>query len=91
MIEKEITILHSAGLHTRPAGQFAQIASRFQAQITLYKDEFQADGKSLLSLISLGAAQGSKIRLCADGPDERKAIEVLSSFVENHFNMETGQ
>lgn len=85
MIEKELKILNHSGLHTRPASQFVKAANQFQSQIMLHKGNINADGKSIIGVISLGAAKGSTIRLSAEGPDEERAIETLSALVENKF------
>lgn len=88
MIEREIMIHNRDGLHTKPAILFAERASKFQSEITLYNEEFCADGKSILSLIGLGATQGSTVRLCARGRDEEQAVSILSELIENHFQIE---
>jgi phosphocarrier protein HPr/phosphocarrier protein len=44
------------------------------------------DGKSIMGLLLLGAAQGSLITLTADGPDEREALEALTRLVERGFD-----
>lgn len=85
MIEKELTILNRSGLHTRPASQFVNTANQFKSEITIYKGDAMANGKSIISMIALGASKGSKIRLIVEGPDEKEAIEALRTLIENKF------
>lgn len=88
MIEKELKILNHSGLHTRPASQFVKTANQFKSDITVYKDDSSANGKSIISIIALGASKGSTIRLAADGEDEEEAIKALSELIENKFGEE---
>ena len=44
------------------------------------------DGKSIMGLLLLAAAQGSIIRITADGPDDGAAISALCSLVERGFD-----
>jgi hypothetical protein len=44
------------------------------------------DGKSIMGLLLLAAAQGSSIRISASGPDEADAIAALCSLVERGFD-----
>lgn len=88
MIEKELKILNHSGLHTRPASQFVKTANQFKSDITVYKGDSSANGKSIISIIALGASKGSTIRLTADGEDEEEAIKALSELIENKFGEE---
>lgn len=88
MIEKELTILNNTGFHTRPASEFAKLASQFQSKVTLRKDHHEADGKNVISLIALGVAKGHKVRLIVEGPDEKQAIQELCSLIKNKFGEE---
>lgn len=88
MIEKKLTIQNHTGLHTRPASQFVKTANQFKSEITIQKGDASANGKSIISIIALGASKGSEIRLRAEGPDEKEAIEALSELVENKFGEE---
>ena len=55
---KSVTILNEEGLHARPASLFAQIANQFNSQISVARGEESVDGKSILSILTLGATQG---------------------------------
>jgi len=71
----------------RPAYLFAETASKFDSQIELIKDDVRVNGKSVLDILTLGAAQGTVILLEADGDDASKAIEVLEQLVVSGFPM----
>jgi len=88
MVEKKLTILNHTGLHTRPASQFVKTANQFESEITIQKGDASANGKSIISIIALGASKGSEICLRAEGPDEQEAIDALSTLIENKFGEE---
>jgi phosphotransferase system HPr (HPr) family protein len=64
-------------LHARPAGLFVRLAMRFQSAIRITAGEREADAKSILAVLALGAVGGSTVRLRADGPDADSAIDAL--------------
>lgn len=86
MITKEITITNSSGLHARPASLWVQMASRYQSSIKIKSNNSEVDGKSILGILSLGLASGSKFQLIVDGEDEREAAGNLETLVNNLEN-----
>ena len=80
-----VTIQNAQGLHMRPAYLFAETASKFECQIELIKDDVRINGKSVLDILTLGAAQGTEIMLEAVGNDASAAIEVLEQLVASGF------
>lgn len=77
MIERTVVISHPTGLHARPAALFVQAASRFHCDICVEKGGRRANARSLISVLSLGAGQGSRITIRASGEDEEAAIAAL--------------
>ena len=70
MIEREMTIKNSLGLHARPAALFVHEANRHKSSILVSKDGLEINGKSVMGLMLLAAECGAKIRVKVDGPDE---------------------
>ncbi len=66
------------GLHARPAELFVKTASQYQAKIEVIKDGQRVDGKSILSILTLAAVQGTELSLEATGPDAQQALTALS-------------
>ncbi|NLI98970.1 HPr family phosphocarrier protein [bacterium] len=79
MIKKEVIIRNKIGLHARPAAQFVKAAETFDSEIWVSKNGIRVNGKSILSLLTLAAEEGSTIILEIDGPDEEKAFQALST------------
>lgn len=81
----QLTINNAVGLHARPASLFVQEANKFASDITVFLGEAQADAKSILDLLLLGANQGCTITVRAEGPDAEAALEALQSLHANNF------
>lgn len=86
MIEKEITIINKAGMHTRPASTIVKIAAKYKADFYLVKDDFEVNGKSIIGVMTLAAEQGSKLTLRFDGPDELPLSKEMLDFFERGFD-----
>lgn len=85
MITKKITVLNKLGIHARPAAQFVRVASRFQSDVTVEKDEERVDGKSIMGLMMLAVGCGAEIAVTADGTDESEAIAALEELIAGKF------
>ncbi len=85
-IEAEVMIRNRLGLHARPAAAFVKITNRYQSEITVSKKDLQVNGKSIMGVMMLGAAQGSRIHLRAQGEDAKALIEELIDLVNREFN-----
>lgn len=84
----ELTIPNEDGLHARPAAKFVKLASRFSCDVWVEKDQEEINGKSIMGLMMLAAAQGSVIRVSAEGEDAELALEKLSTLVNSGFEVE---
>jgi phosphotransferase system HPr (HPr) family protein len=82
--EEEITVLHTHGLHARPAAIFVQIANKFDSRIMLGNESELVDGKSIIAILSLGINAGMKIKLITEGDDAEEAFEELKKFLESN-------
>ena len=72
------TLPADVDLHARPAAQFVRAAMGFSSRIALRLGEREADAKSLLSVLALGAKGGTSLALRADGDDAPVAVEALA-------------
>jgi phosphocarrier protein len=85
---RTFTVNNKLGIHARPAAQFVKIASKFQSEITVEKDDEKIDGKSIMGLMMLAAGHGSQLDVTADGPDEGEALDALQGLVDRNFEEE---
>jgi phosphocarrier protein len=86
MIQRDVTITNSSGLHARPATFFIQKANAYRCGVWIVKDDRKVSAKSLLGVLSIGIAKGMTITLVADGDDEKAAIDGLVELIETGFN-----
>lgn len=85
MIEKIIKIKDKIGFHARTSSLFAKKASTFQAEIFIEFNDKKGNGKSTLSLMTLGVKSQDVIKICANGTDEIEALESLEELIKNNF------
>ncbi len=81
VIKKKMIVKNKQGLHARPAALFVQIANKFDARITVSRDEEEVNGKSIMGVLMLGAEKGSSIVIQADGEDAHLAIAELEKII----------
>ena len=79
----DAVVRNKTGLHARPAAVFVDLAKRFKSNIRVRHGETVSNGKSLLSLLQLGAENGAAIRVSAEGPDARDALKALQAALES--------
>ena len=85
MVETEITVINRLGLHARAAAKFVSLASGFESEVSVARDGREVNGKSIMGVMMLAAAQGSVLHLRADGPDEAAALAGLSELINDRF------
>lgn len=88
MIEREVEVVNRLGLHARAAAKLVHAANRFRCDIILLKDGDKIDAKSILGILQLGAAQGTRLAISCDGEDEREALETLARLFADRFGEE---
>ena len=81
LAETVATLPDDVDLHARPAAQFVRAALGFRSRVTVVAGDAQADAKSLLAVLALGAKAGTTLRLVADGDDGAVAVEALGRCV----------
>jgi phosphotransferase system HPr (HPr) family protein len=68
-------------LHARPAAQVVRLAAGYDAVITVAAGEREADAKSLLAILALGATGGTSLRVTASGADAERALDAMSAYL----------
>jgi len=88
MIEQIVTIANRAGIHARPAALLVQTTKNFNCNIYFEKGRDRINAKSIMGVITLGAAFGTEIKIIADGEDEQAAANALARLFESKFEEE---
>ncbi|MBO5774654.1 MAG: HPr family phosphocarrier protein [Kiritimatiellae bacterium] len=86
-LTRELTLLNKYGMHVRPAGLFAKVASRFDADIMVEKDGNSVSGKSIMALMTLEAVAGTVLKVTASGPQAEEALDELEQLVSRRFDI----
>ena len=82
---QKVTIINRLGLHARASAKFVSLAAEFESEITLKRNGQQINGKSIMGIMMLAAAKGTELEVCAEGKDEKIAIEALTELVNDRF------
>jgi phosphocarrier protein HPr len=82
--EKKTTVGPEEGLHARPAAQFVKKAKQFDAEITVVKGKKEANAKSSMKVMTLGAKKGDEIVIRAEGDDAEEAVETLVELISQN-------
>jgi phosphocarrier protein HPr len=82
-IEQEFTVRAELGLHARPAGRFAALASKFESEISVGRSGEWVNGCSVLSILSLAASRGTVLWVRAEGADAAVAVGELGALIES--------
>lgn len=82
-IEREFTVGSELGLHARPAGRLASLASHFDAEIMFGRGDEWVSGSSVLSILCLAATRGTCLRVRAVGVDAEQAVTELGALIES--------
>ncbi len=88
MVEKILTVKNRAGIHARPASLIAQMANKFESEISLEKDSIVVNAKSIMGLITMAAGYNTTITLKVEGPDEQDAANAIEKLFEGKFEEE---
>jgi phosphocarrier protein HPr len=85
MISQIYTVLNPSGFHARPTKVFVQAASAFPCKINVSKGGKKVNGKSSLSMLTLGIQQKDEVTLEVDGEQEEQALQTLGELLTKIF------
>jgi phosphocarrier protein len=87
MAERQATIASSSGLHARPAKLFVQAVQAQPVPVTIAVDGGpDLNAGSILSLMGLGASQGTVVTLKAEGDGADEALDALVTLLETDLD-----
>jgi len=85
VVEKILTVKNRAGIHARPASLIAQLANKFQSEISLEKDSIVVNAKSIMGVITMAAGYNTTINLKVEGSDEQDAANAIEKLFDGKF------
>ncbi len=85
--KRSFVIANERGLHTRPSAELVKCASSFKSNISLIHQDLTINAKSLLGVLMLAAARGTRISVEAVGEDAEEAVATIVDLARNKFNI----
>ncbi|GAB3260999.1 HPr family phosphocarrier protein [Chitinimonas naiadis] len=86
MAQQEVEIINKLGLHARASSKLTQLASRFKSEVWLSRNGKRVNAKSIMGVMMLAAAKGSRISIDINGEDEEAAMAALVELIANRFD-----
>jgi phosphocarrier protein HPr len=83
--QRDVRIRNQLGLHARAAVRFVQLANQYRCEVKVNKEGNEANGKSIMGLLTLVAAVGSTMTIICEGEDAEKAVAALAALVDEGF------
>ena len=85
MQQQEAEIINKLGLHARASAKLTQAAGTYASSVWLTRNGRRVNAKSIMGVMMLAAAKGSKILIETDGPDESEAMQALLALIAERF------
>jgi len=87
MLERQVRIVNSLGLHARAAAKLVRLAVEFESEITLFRSDTgrRADAKSILEILLLAVPTDSRLTIQIEGSDEQSALAAVVDIFDNGF------
>ena len=87
MIRQSVLVSNKLGLHARAAAKLVRLASGFSSEIHISREDAnqQIDCKSILGILMLAAAKGTRLAISIEGKDEAEAGEAIRQLFETNF------
>ena len=84
-LARDLRIVNKKGLHARASAKFVQTVERFDADVTVTRCGETVGGRSIMGLLTLGAARGTTITVVAQGDDAEACLGAISMLVSGRF------
>ena len=85
LISKSAIIVNELGLHARSAGKIAEIVKNARSTVWLVKDGETADAASVIDMLTLACAKGSKIKIKIEDPTDLNILNAIADLIQQGF------
>jgi phosphocarrier protein HPr len=85
MPQAEIEIINKLGLHARASAKLTQTASTFRAEVWMSRNGRRVNAKSIMGVMMLAAAKGSRVLIETQGDDAEPALAALEKLINDKF------
>ncbi|MCY4440526.1 MAG: HPr family phosphocarrier protein [Deltaproteobacteria bacterium] len=84
-VRKRLEIKNRLGMHARASALLVQTVNQFAAEVKISKDDNVVNARSIMGVLTLGAAKGAKIRVETKGEDAQEAMLAIEELIEDKF------
>jgi phosphocarrier protein HPr len=85
LITQTFKVLNPSGFHARPTKVFVQKVGTYPCKVSVIKGEKKVNGKSSLSMLTLGIMHNDEVTLEIDGEQEELAMQELGALLTHIF------
>ena len=84
-VQGEFDIINALGLHARAAAQLVKVANRYKCEVELECEGQAVNGKSIMGVLMLAAAQGTRVVVRCKGEGAPACLEELRVLIASRF------
>lgn len=84
-LREEVVIANKLGMHARPAAKLVQTALQYSCDVHLQSNSHLVNAKSIMGLLTLAAAQGSRLTVICRGADAQAALDAVKTLFASGF------
>lgn len=86
-ITRTLQITNKKGLHARASRKLAELALNYEStRISVRKESDEADARSLMDLMMLGAGIGDEVEIEVRGPQAEEAMAAVEALIGAKFH-----
>jgi phosphocarrier protein HPr len=85
MLQQEVEIVNRLGLHARASAKLTQLAAQYTAEVWVSRNGRRVNAKSIMGVMMLAAAKGSRITVETNGADEAPALQAVVALIADKF------
>lgn len=79
----ESVVKSKNGIHARPASMIANLSSKYQGEINLYKNDKKYNGKSIMSIMSMGLQENEVVSIEVIGDQADEMELAIKEIIDN--------
>ncbi len=84
-VRKHLVVKNASGLHCRAAVRLMEAVRNYDAEVTLVAGNIEADCRSILDILALGCARGTRVLVRAEGNDAEAALAAVQRIFDEGF------
>jgi phosphocarrier protein HPr len=87
-LTEDMVVINRLGMHARPAAKVVQTVLQYASDVYIQLDGHRVNAKSIMGILTLAAAEGSRVTVICRGPDARAAMTAVRELFASGFGEE---